>query len=401
MQTSLPQSLLNTRVGQHADQILRSCVHCGFCTATCPTYQLLGDELDSPRGRIYLIKQFLEGEPVSRLSMRHLDRCLTCRACESTCPSGVQYAQLLDIGRELMEKTVQRPTWQRIWRRSLSWLFPHPKRFAWLLKTGQWLRPVFPTVLKRKVPVRQTVSARVSGTHRRKMLILEGCVQSVATPATNAAAARVLDRLGISLISPAGQGCCGAVDQHLARPESARAFMRRNIDAWWPHIEQGIDSIIVSASGCGVLVKEYGHLLENDARYADKAARVSRLARDLSEVIAAEDLSALQINSDLAIAYQAPCTLQHGQNLPGSVEQILSRLGFRLTQVMDSHLCCGSAGTYSILQAKMSAQLLHNKLQNLLAGDPEMIVTANVGCQLHLQSATDVPVKHWIELLAD
>lgn len=399
MQTSLSETYLETARGREAERILRACVHCGFCTATCPTYQLRGDELDGPRGRIYLIKQMLEGEQVSRRTQQHLDRCLTCRSCETTCPSGVQYNRLVDIGRELVEQQVERPGLERLHRWLLRKLLPYPRRFGVLLSLGQWLRPLLPQMIKRKVPVRQAVLERPEPGHKRRMLVLEGCAQSTAAPNTNRAAARVLDRLGISLIVPQGQGCCGAVSQHLAAADEAKLFMRRNIDAWWPHIEEGAEAILVSASGCGVQVKDYGHLLKDDPDYALKAARVSELARDLSEVTAAENLDALQVNRDRRIAFHSPCTLQHGQQLNGVVEEILQRVGFTLAEVADAHLCCGSAGTYSILQPELSQQLLQNKLRHLGADAPELIATANVGCQLHLASGADVPVMHWIELL--
>lgn len=399
MQTSLSRAFLGTAAGREAEGILRACVHCGFCTATCPTYQLLGDELDGPRGRIYLIKQMLEGEPVTRRTQQHLDRCLTCRSCETTCPSGVQYSRLVDIGRELVEQKVKRPWSERLQRGMLRRLLPYPRRFAVLLRQGQWLRPLLPSGIKSKVPVRQNTSVRPQPRHQRRMLILDGCVQSVATPNTNTAAARVLDRLGISLISPEQQGCCGAVSQHLAAPQEAQEFMRCNIDAWWPHIEAGAEAVLITASGCGVQVKEYGHLLRDDPGYADKAARVSELTRDLSETIALENLDALRVNTDRRIAFHSPCTLQHGQQLNGAVEDILQRLGFTLTSVADAHLCCGSAGTYSILQPNLSQQLRKNKLECLQADRPDLIATANVGCQLHLESAAEVAVKHWIELI--
>lgn len=400
MQTNLPAPFLNTPDGQEADAILRSCVHCGFCTATCPTYQLLGDELDGPRGRIYLIKQVLEGAAVTGRTQGHLDRCLTCRACETTCPSGVRYARLLEIGRGVVEQQVGRPLFAGAMRWGLRQLLPYPRRFGLALRLGQLLRPLLPAGLARKLPPRAIASPRPASGHTRSLLLLEGCAQSVATPNTNAAAARVLDRLGISLISPAGQGCCGAVSQHLAAAEEAAVFMRRNIDAWWPHIEAGVEGILVTASGCGTQVKEYGALLRHDPVYAEKARRVSELARDLCEVLEGEALEQLPIaQPDRRIAYHSPCSLQHGQQLAGRVEALLVRFGFELTPVADSHLCCGSAGTYSILQPELSQRLLGNKLTALEAGSPACIATANVGCQLHLQSRAQRPVKHWIELL--
>jgi len=399
MQTSLTKEFLETSAGQEAEKILRACVHCGFCTATCPTYQLTGDELDGPRGRIYLIKQMLEGQSVSSRTQYHLDRCLTCRACETTCPSGVRYGRLVDIGRELIETRTERSPWTRLQRWGLRQVLPYPQRFAFFLGLGRLVSPVLPAELKAKVPPRQASSSRPANSHVRRMLIMEGCAQSVTTPETNNAAARVLDRLGISLISVQGQGCCGAVSQHLAAAKEAKSFIKRNIDAWWPEVEAGAEAIIVSASGCAVHVKEYGDLLSDDAEYATKAAKVASLARDLSEVIAAENLDVVKAVQGKRIAFHSPCSLQHGQQLPGRVEAILQRVGFELVEVEDGHLCCGSAGTYSILQPEMSVRLCDNKLQHLQSNAPELIATANVGCQLHLDSKSQVPVKHWIELL--
>lgn len=400
MQTHLTEQFLNTPEGQEADAILRACVHCGFCTATCPTYQLLGDELDGPRGRIYQLKQVFEGQPPGRSTQLHLDRCLTCRACETTCPSGVRYGRLADIGREMIEQQVARPWRQRLLRYALRKVLPHPRRFGPLLRVGQRLRSLLPPTLQAKVPPAQEAPPRPQQQHRRSMLVLEGCVQSSATPATNAAAARVLDRLGVGLVSPEGQGCCGAVSHHLSASEEALDFMRANIDAWWPWVERGAEAIVVSASGCGAMVKDYGHLLRHDPGYAEKAARISELARDLSEVIAAEDLAALGRPGDgRRVAFHAPCTLQHGQQINGVVEDILRRAGFELTPVRDGHLCCGSAGTYSILQPELSQRLRDDKLAKLGEGEPELVATANVGCQLHLQSGGELPVQHWIELL--
>ena len=399
MQTSLTKEFLETSAGQEAEKILRACVHCGFCTATCPTYQLTGDELDGPRGRIYLIKQMLEGQSVSSRTQYHLDRCLTCRSCETTCPSGVRYGRLVDIGRELIETRTERSSVKRLLRWSLRQVLPYPKRFAFFLGLGRLFSPVLPAELKAKIPPRPAGSSRPASSHSRHMLIMEGCAQSVTTPETNNAAARVLDRLGINLLSVAGQGCCGAVSQHLAAPEEAKTFIKRNINAWWPEVEAGAEAIIVSASGCAVQVKEYGHLLSDEADYAEKAAKISSLAKDLSEVIAEENLDGLRVVQGKRIAFHSPCTLQHGQQLAGKVENILERVGYELVEVEDAHLCCGSAGTYSILQPEMSVRLRDNKLEHLQTNKPELIATANVGCQLHLDSKSQVPVKHWIELL--
>lgn len=400
MQTTLLPSFLHTHEGQEADAILRSCVHCGFCTATCPTYQLLGDELDSPRGRIYLIKQLLEGRSVTQRTQFHLDRCLTCRSCETTCPSGVRYSRLLDIGRLAVERQVKREPLAGIVRWGLRQVLPYPRRFRPLISLARLIRPLLPAAMREKIPSPEVAQPRPVTRHSRHMLVLEGCAQSVATPNTNTAAARVLDRLGISLISPEAQGCCGAVSQHLSAESEAMGFMRRNIDAWWPHIESGAEAILVTASGCGTQVKEYGHLLQHDPAYAEKAARASAMAKDLCEVLEGEALEPLQLtHTGRRIAYHSPCSLQHGQQLAGRVEAVLGRLGFQLTPVADSHLCCGSAGTYSILQPELSQQLLKNKLAALEKDDPDQIVTANVGCQLHLGSCSRRPVRHWIELV--
>ncbi len=400
MQTQTTDHYLSTAEGQEADEIIRSCVHCGFCTATCPTYQLLGDELDSPRGRIYLIKQMLEGQKFSQKTQQHLDRCLSCRSCETTCPSGVQYGRLIDIGRELVDKQVSRLLLDRIQRFVLRKILPFPNRFSFLLKTGQLLKPLLPALIKQKIPDQQKVIFKPEQSLNRKMLVLQGCAQSVATPNTNNATANILHKLGIELIAANRAGCCGAISQHLSAPEEALNFMRRNIDAWWPMIEQGAEAIVITASGCGVIVKEYAHLLKHDVDYADKAQKISELAKDISEILTEENLAIERIKlSTKNIVFQSPCTLQHGQQLGGVVESLLKRCGFILTSVDDAHLCCGSAGTYSILQKKISQQLLHNKLTAIQKYKPKLIVTANIGCQLHLQTQADIPVEHWIELL--
>ena len=400
MQTSIVDLYKNTPEGREAEIILRACVHCGFCTATCPTYQLLGNELDSPRGRIDLIKKVLEGQTPTRRTQQHLDRCLSCRACETTCPSGVRYAHLADIGRGIIEGMVQRSLLERATRRGLRLVLPYPERFSVLLRLGQLFRPLLPGPLKQKVPPARAAGNWPPGAQKRSMLVLEGCAQKAATPNTNAATARVLDRLGISLSREASAGCCGEVSYHLSAHDEGLDAMRRNMDAWLPHLENGAEAIIITASGCGVMVKDYGEVLKNDPAYADKAARISSSARDIGEILAREDLAPLQINgAGKRVAFQSPCSLQHGQKLAGVIESILERLDFSLTPVADSHLCCGSAGTYSILQSGISRQLLDNKLASLEQGEPELIATANIGCQLHLETKANVPVKHWIELL--
>ncbi len=399
MQTNLGEAIKQTPAGREADAILRSCIHCGFCNAACPTYRLLGDERDGPRGRIYLIKQALEGEKVGAATQLHLDRCLDCRACETICPSGVRYGRLADIGRGLIEQQVARPWRDRLRRRVLRLLLPHPGRFAALLRLAQLVRPLLPGAMGAKIPPRRPGRKWPAASHARRMLILGGCVQPAMAPSIDAAAARVLDRLGISLIRAERSGCCGALSHHLSAPAEAKAFMRRNIDAWWPHIEAGAEALVMTASGCGSMVKQYGDALIHDSRYADKAARVSALTRDIGEVLTREDLQSLACRSTEKIAFHAPCSLQHGQRLGGLVEGLLRRLGFTLTPVVDDSFCCGAAGTYSILQPTLSGRLLADKLAALTAGEPALIATANIGCLVHLQSASELPVLHWIELL--
>ena len=401
MQTSLSEHYRQSAQGQETEAILRACVHCGFCNATCPTYQLLGDELDGPRGRIYQIKQILEGAEPTATTRLHLDRCLSCRSCETTCPSGVKYGRLVDIGREIIEEQTERPLFEKLQRQALRAVLPYPQRFRSLLALGYLVKPLLPQALARKLPAQQ--GNRFQGSSKpqtRKVLAFDGCVQSVVTPSTNAAASRVLQKLGIELVSVQEAGCCGAVSQHLAAPAEALDFMRRNIDAWWPHLEAGVEAIVISASGCGVMLKDYGHLLQADSNYAAKAQRVSALAKDISELLQAADFGKTFIPEHLKrVAFHSPCTLQHGLKLNGVVENILQKTGFELTAVADTHLCCGSAGTYSILQAELSQQLLINKLTALQAQQPQVIATANIGCQLHLATGTKLRVVHWIELL--
>ena len=406
MQTNLSPEFKNTPDGLEAESILRKCVHCGFCTATCPTYQLLGDELDGPRGRIYLIKQVLEGETPTRKTQLHLDRCLTCRNCESTCPSGVQYGHLVDIGRKIVDEKVPRPASEKALRWALKEGLPSPL-FAPAMKLGQAVRGLLPTALKNKVPARQDAGVRPTRSHARKVLMLAGCVQPAMMPNINAATARVLDAAGIQTIVAAKAGCCGAVKFHLNDHDGGKAEMRRNIDAWWPHVESGIEAIVMNASGCGVTVKEYGHILKDDPAYADKAARISALTRDLSELLPelVEPLRkqvAAQAEEVGQVAFHPPCTLQHGQQLRGGVEQHLGALGFQIkTATCEAHLCCGSAGTYSVLQPEIAYQLRDRKLGHLNEMAPEVIVSANIGCITHLQSGTATPVRHWVELLDD
>lgn len=398
MQTKLAAFISGTPAGREAQEILGRCVHCGFCTATCPTYQLLGNELDGPRGRIYLIKSMLEGKACSKSTLLHLDRCLTCRSCETTCPSGVQYGRLLEIGRQVAEKAVPRSIGRRLSRRLLVW-FLTGRLFSVLLGLGRSVRRLLPERAARYIPVRYAAGVRPTTRRSKQMIVLEGCVQPSLSPNINAAAARVLDRLGISLITASGAGCCGALALHLSFEDSARQAMRRNIDAWWPLLESGAEGIVMTASGCGVTVKEYGQLLADDPQYAEKARRISSLTWDLSEILVREPMTVSPASRGVRVAVQTPCTLQHGQGISGSIEEILSRLGFQQVTVENPHLCCGSAGSYAILQSSIAKRLRQEKLDALQAGGPEVIATANIGCLAHLAAQSTVPVRHWIELV--
>ena len=404
MQTHLAPEFQGTADGLAAEAILRKCVHCGFCTATCPTYQLLGDELDGPRGRIYLIKQVLEGQTPTRKTQQHLDRCLTCRNCESTCPSGVDYGHLVDIGRKLVDERVARPAAEKALRWALKEGLPSPL-FAPAMKLGQAVRGLLPASLKNKVPAAQDAGIWPTRTHARKVLMLAGCVQPAMQPNINSATARVLDAAGIEVVLAAKAACCGAVKFHLNDHDGAKAEMRRNIDAWWPLMQDGsgVEALVMNASGCGVMVKDYGHALQGDPLYAAKAQRVSELTRDLSELL--PDLvpalrTRLQSAPAQQITFHPPCTLQHGQQLRGGVEKYLGDLGFKINVAScEAHLCCGSAGTYSVLQPELSYALRDRKLANLAQMQPDTIVSANIGCITHLQSGTATPVRHWVEVL--
>lgn len=401
METKLATWIQGTADGRKADEILRACVHCGFCLATCPTYQLLGDELDSPRGRIYQIKQVLEGATPTRETQLHLDRCLTCRSCETTCPSGVKYGQLVDIGRAAVDQRVQRPWRQRAYR----WLLREAVSRAWLfgtaLKLGRSLRWALPQSLRAKVGVGRPAGPLPTRTHARKVLLLNNCVQPSMAPSIDGATARVLDAIGVQSVFAPGSGCCGAIRQHLDDHGGARDNIRRNIDAWWPYIESGqVEAILINASGCGAMVKEYGHLVRDDPAYAGKASRVVELSRDLAEFVPPEILADDASTRPLGharVAFHPPCTLQHGLQIRGKVEALLQALGAELVPVRDAHLCCGSAGTYSLLQPGLSRTLRTQKLEALLENQPQVVLSANIGCIAHLQSATRTPVRHWIE----
>ena len=420
MQTALADFIRNSPAGDEADAILRSCVHCGFCLPACPTYQLLGDELDSPRGRIYLMKQLLEGEPVSARTQLHLDRCLTCRACESACPSGVRYGRLVDIGRALIEERVPRPLPAHGRRYLLRKLVPYRHRVRPLLQLAAAVRPLLPRSLRAHVPVAdarasappapQRAFAWPSARHARQVVLLEGCVQPALAPGINPAAAQVLDRVGLSTIRVAAAGCCGALSHHLSAHEESRAQARRNIDALWPHIEAGAEAVVFAASACAAMVCDYGQLLRDDPAYADRAARVSALGRDIGQLLAAhagslraalaEASAAAGTRAPVRVAFHAPCTLQHALRAAGTVEPLLQAAGFTLTTVADGGRCCGSAGTYSLLQPELATRLLRAKVSALEADAPELIATANIGCLAHLRNGTSLPVCHWVELMA-
>ena len=397
MQTRIHEKFAGNAEVAIADAIVRSCVHCGFCNATCPTYQDLGDERDGPRGRIYLIKQFLQDGESSETARRHLDRCLTCRSCETTCPSGVDYGRLADIGRKLVEPRARRPLRERVLRWLLLNITPYPRRVAPFFAFARLCRALFPSGLRRQVPARQDVGAVPVSRHEREIILLRGCVQPAATPQTNAAAARVLDRVGVSAVE-AGD-CCGALSYHLADHGRARHFIRRNLDAWRSIIERGAEAVVSMSSGCTAMLQEYGDIMRDDPDYAGLAMEVAGRARDLSEVLLDEDLSTLDIDASRRTALHCPCTLMHAIGAHESVRRVLENAGVELAATTDDHMCCGSAGTYSILQPGMSRRLLQRKIAALSGADPERIVTANIGCQLHIGSRAAVPVQHWIELL--
>jgi len=411
MQTNLADLVKDTREGKEADAILRTCVHCGFCLATCPTYQLLDDELDSPRGRIYLMKEVLEGRVATQKTQLHLDRCLTCRACETACPSGVRYGKLIDICRNVVEKQVERSVKTKIVRYTLRQILPNLNVFMVFLRIGQAVRSLLPKEIRGLIPSKsRNAGIWPPARHKRKMLVLDGCVQPSIAPNINTATARILDKIGISLIKVEKENCCGAISYHLNAQQEGLDYMRHNIDAWWPYcdnnVAHGVEAIVMTASGCGVTVKEYGNYLINDPIYSEKAVRISELTKDISEILEdeAEQLIPLFSNVESCtkrskLAFHSPCTLQHGLQINGVVENILTTAGFDLIFVRDSHICCGSAGTYSILQPKLSKQLLRNKIKILESDKPDQIVTANIGCLAHLQSGTSSIIKHWIEVL--
>ena len=404
MRTSITNQYRDTSTGEEAERILRNCVHCGFCNATCPTYLLLGDELDGPRGRIYLIKNMLEGETPTAKTQLHLDRCLTCRNCETTCPSGVEYGSLLDIGRKLVSEQVKRSPGQRLFRFMLRKLLLSKNLFSGSLRLGQVFRPVLPRRIQQSIPLRASAMHVWPKTqHLRKILLVEGCVQTALQPDIDKAAAIVFDRIGIQSLRIKAAGCCGSISHHAEAESETHAYIKTNIDAWWPAIESGsIEAITMTASGCGVMLKDYAQILADDPAYADKAGKISALYKDPCEIITAADIETGNINANHTgkpVAFHPPCTLQHGLKLDGRIEALLTSLGYKLVGFNDKHLCCGSAGTYSITQKDLSGKLLDNKLAAIESAQPELIVTANIGCQTHLQGGTAIPVRHWLELL--
>lgn len=400
METHLADWIKDTPTGREAESILRACVHCGFCNATCPTYQVLGDELDGPRGRIYQIKHMLEGGAATRSTLLHLDRCLTCMNCETTCPSGVRYGRLVDIGRHEAERRVARAPAQRLARAFWRGLVTRRALFTALVKLGHRLRPLLPATVRSKLPPAREAGTWPRVVHARKVILLRGCVQPALMPAIDAATARVLDALGIEALVAPDSGCCGAIDYHNDAHESATAKARRNIDIWWPLVEAGAEAIVINASGCGAMVKDYARLLRDDVVYAEKAERISAMTRDLAEFLSTmTDALVRGAGTPIAtrIAFHPPCTLQHTQKIRGAVESLLAKLGAELVPVADAHLCCGAAGTYALLQPELAGELRRRKLDALAHGEPQMILSANIGCLAHLETGTLAPVRHWIE----
>lgn len=400
MQTQLPVAVLATASGRRADAILRACVHCGFCNATCPTYLLTGDELDGPRGRIYLVKEMLEADAPSIVARDHLDRCLTCRACETTCPSGVAYGELAEIGRNYIEARVPRGTLDGFVRRWLVLVLPVRARLAFFARIGRALKWMLPGYLARAVPRIQAEIAVVVKNHPRRVIVLDGCVQGATTPEVNAALARILDAADVKVVKPNGEGCCGSLALHLGQEARAYETICANVDVLYAAAAAaGAEAIISTASGCGVTVKDYGRLLADDPAYAERARWISERTRDAAEYLAGINAPLTKGNAAITVAWHPPCTLQHGQRVTGVVEGLLQRAGYQLVPVADAHLCCGSAGTYSVLQPELATALRLRKLTALTASRPDVIVTANVGCQLYLRDGADVPVRHWLELL--
>ncbi len=400
MQTNLSQSFSQEPSAEIVEGILRKCVHCGFCNATCPTYQLTGDELDGPRGRIYQMKQFFEGSPANTEMLKHLDRCLSCRSCETTCPSGVDYSHLFEIGRAAIEAELPRPAIDRIKRWLLTRFLNSGWLFGLILQCGRLVSALLPASLSNAIPVRRTSVARPTSQHARRVLILSGCVQSALSPNTNAAAVAVLDQFGITAVVIDARHCCGGVGLHTSQVEQGRQQARKLIDLWWPHIESGVEAIVITATGCGLTISDYQALFLDDPEYSVKAKKVSQMTQDFSQLVSKEfSKKEFSVKAGKRVAFHTPCTMQHGLGLTGIVEKILTSVGYHLCRVDDAHLCCGSAGTYSLLEPVMSSKLRRNKQLALCVDAPEVIATANIGCQMQIANGSDIPVVHWVELL--
>lgn len=420
MQTNFTTAQLADPQTARSEQILRTCVHCGFCTATCPTYLLLGDELDSPRGRIYLIKDMLEnGKPANAEVVKHVDRCLSCLSCMTTCPSGVHYMHLVDHARAHIENTYDRPWHDRMMRAVLAWVLPYPGRFRLALAGafyGRLAKPVLerlPVVGARlgamlelapaTIPPRSQANAgdvfKAAGDRRKRVAILTGCAQPVLNPGINDTTIRLLNRLGVEVVLPKGEGCCGALVHHMGHEHAGHGFAQANIDAWTREIDGGgLDAIIITASGCGTTIKDYGHMLRNDAAYADKAAKVSALAMDVTEFLATLDLPA-QPKQDLVVAYHSACSMQHGQKITDTPKKLLRTAGFTVKDPPEGHICCGSAGVYNILQPEIAGQLRARKVKNIERTKPDVIAAGNIGCMTQIGKGTGLPIVHTVQLL--
>jgi glycolate oxidase iron-sulfur subunit len=417
MQTTFTLAQLADPQMKESERILRACVHCGFCTATCPTYVLLGDELDSPRGRIYLIKEMLERDrPATADVVKHIDRCLSCLACMTTCPSGVHYMHLVDHARAHIAKTYQRPPSERLIHNFIARILPHPARFRAALMAGMLARPLAPLfaaiglksvaamleLVPRRVPAGETVFRvyPAEGAREGRVALLAGCANEVLAPSITQATVRVLTRHGIEVVVPPESGCCGSLVHHMGREQQALAFARANVDAWMREIEgEGLDAILVTISGCGTTVKDYGFMLRTDEAYATKAARVSALARDVAEYLTRLRLKAVDGGNRLTVAYHSACSLQHGQRVAREPKEILSRVGFVVKDVPEGHLCCGSAGVYNVLQPELARRLRDRKIANIGRVMPDVIVAGNIGCISQIGAGTATPVVHTVELI--
>jgi glycolate oxidase iron-sulfur subunit len=421
MQTNFTNDQLKDPAMAASEKILRTCVHCGFCTATCPTYLLLGDELDSPRGRIYLMKDMLEsGKPASPEVVKHIDRCLSCLSCMTTCPSGVHYMHLVDHARAYIEATYTRPWHDRLLRWVLATVLPYPNRFRFALGAAMLAKPLkgiigalpllgsrlqamielAPVRVPPRTPLDQPGTYRAHGERRGRVAILSGCAQPVLKPGFNEAAIRLLNRHGVDVVQPKGEGCCGALVHHMGRDEHSHAFAKRNIDAWIAEMDgEGLDAIVITASGCGTTIKDYGFMFREDPDYAEKAARVSALTKDVTEYVTSLTLMEPVRETDLVVAYHSACSMQHGQAIRTEPKTLLKKAGFTVKDVPEGHICCGSAGTYNLLQPEIAAQLRARKVANIERTKPDLIATGNIGCMTQIGKGTEIPIVHTVELL--